>query len=175
MHSVYQRSHNARQLWYVPRGRYQRLPKDAPPVDITLNDVKAEALARDLLVLTLLLELGEALPAGAQLDPSKPRSASAALQVYYVYLGVFMPARQQVSLPSLLRKWYPTRWRHQGKPLASPPLRARSLQQRVPVRSLGCTPLCRASRRPRLRLSPGSRAASRLGKRCAPSSAVGPR
>ena len=103
MHSVPQRSRNTRQLWYVPRGRHQRLPKGAPPVDITLNDVKAEALARDLLVLTLLLELGEALPAGAALDPSEPRSASAALQVYYVYLGVFMPGRQQASLPAATR------------------------------------------------------------------------
>ena len=62
--------------------------------------MKAEALARDLLLLAMLHELGEALPAGATLEPTEPRAAAAALQAYFVYLGVFLPCPQHALRPA---------------------------------------------------------------------------
>ena len=87
-------------LCRVSRCRHRRLPRDAPRVEVILNDVKAEALARDLLLLAMLHELGEALPSDATLEPSEPHAAAAALQAYFVYLGVFLPHPQHAPRPA---------------------------------------------------------------------------
>ena len=91
----------------------RRLPSHAPPVEMTLNDVKAETLARDLLLLTLLHDLGVSLAggdarhgAGGGADSMEPNSpaAMAALQLYYVYLGVFVPPEQYARLSTAIHR-----------------------------------------------------------------------
>ena len=103
----------------------RRLPSHAPPVEMTLNDVKAETLARDLLLLTLLHDLGVSLAGGdarhgarggargdarhgagggADSMESNSPAAMAALQLYYVYLGVFVPPEQHARLSTAIHR-----------------------------------------------------------------------
>ena len=84
---------------------HRRLPSYAPPVELTLNDVKPQVLARDLLVLVLLQDLGSSL-AGQATDAIEPGTpvALAALQLYFVYLGVFLPPEQHARLGATLHR-----------------------------------------------------------------------